>query len=54
MKESILDVVYEIANDLYDAGVIDAMTLHEYDAVCIPINNKRNLNTIVFSILEAK
>jgi DNA-binding transcriptional regulator YiaG len=28
--------VHEIANDLYDAGVIDAVIMREYDALCIP------------------
>lgn len=36
MKKSIVDVAHEMANDLYDAGVIDAVTLREYDAACIP------------------
>jgi len=35
MKQSLLDIAHEMANDLYGAGVIDAVTLREYDALCI-------------------
>jgi len=36
MKKSMTDVAHEIANDLYDAGVINAVTMREYEALCIP------------------
>ena len=36
MKKKLLEVAHEIANDLYDAGVINAVTMREYDAACIP------------------
>jgi putative transcriptional regulator len=36
MKKTLLEVAYEAANDLYEAGVIDAITMREYDALCIP------------------
>ena len=36
MKATVLEVAHEIANDLYDAGVIDAMTMREYEGLCIP------------------
>jgi putative transcriptional regulator len=36
MKKSLLEVAHEMANDLYDAGVIDAVTMREYEAICIP------------------
>jgi putative transcriptional regulator len=37
MKKKLLEVAHEIANDLYDAGVINAVTMREYDAACIPL-----------------
>ena len=36
MKKSILDVVHESAQDLRDAGVMDEITLKEFDALCLP------------------
>ncbi len=37
MKQpSLLEVAHEIATDLYEAGVIDAVTMREYESVCIP------------------
>ena len=36
MKKSILDVVHESARDLHDAGVMDEVTLKEFDALCLP------------------
>ena len=36
MKKSILDVVHEGAKDLHDAGVMDEVTLKEFDALCLP------------------
>ena len=35
MKKSILEVVHESAKGLYDAGLVDATTMHEFDAVCL-------------------
>jgi putative transcriptional regulator len=37
MKKSILDVVYDSAKGLYDAGVLDATTMHEFDSLCLPV-----------------
>lgn len=38
MKKSLRETAYEIANDLYEAGVIDAVTMREYEQRCkIPI-----------------
>ncbi len=31
-----LEVAHDMANDLYDAGVIDATTMREFDALCLP------------------
>ena len=40
MKKSILDVVYESAEGLYDAGLVDATTMHEFNALCLtPVND---------------
>jgi len=36
MKKTLLEVAHEMANDLYEAGVIDAVTMREYDTICIP------------------
>lgn len=35
MNKSILEVVHESAKGLYDAGIIDATTMHEFDASCL-------------------
>jgi putative transcriptional regulator len=36
MKKTILDVVHESARDLHDAGLMDEVTLKEFDALCLP------------------
>ncbi|WP_116366884.1 helix-turn-helix domain-containing protein [Parahaliea mediterranea] len=36
MSKSILDVVHESAKDLHKAGVMDELTLREFDALCLP------------------
>lgn len=36
MKKTLLEVAHEMANDLYEAGVIDAVTMREYETICIP------------------
>lgn len=36
MKKTLLEVAHEMATDLYEAGVIDAVTMREYGSVCIP------------------
>jgi putative transcriptional regulator len=36
MKKKLLEVAHEAANDLYEAGVIDAITMREYETLCIP------------------
>lgn len=35
MKKSILNVVHETAKGLYDAGLIEATSMHEFDALCL-------------------
>ena len=36
MKKSILKVVHESAKGLFDIGLIDAKTMHTFDAKCLP------------------
>ena len=35
MKKSINDVIHESAKGLYDAGLMDAETMHTFDALCL-------------------
>ena len=35
MKKSILETIQETANGLYDAGLVDAQTMHAFDALCL-------------------
>lgn len=35
MDKSILKVVHESAKGLYDAGIVDAATMHDFDALCL-------------------
>jgi putative transcriptional regulator len=36
MNKKLVEVAHEIANDLYEAGVINAITLREYEGLCVP------------------
>ncbi len=36
MDKSILEVVHESAKGLYDAGIIDVTTMHDFDTLCLP------------------
>lgn len=36
MKKTILDVVHESAEGLFDIGLMDAKTMHTFDALCLP------------------
>lgn len=36
MSDSILDVVHQSAQELRDAGLMDEMTMREFDALCLP------------------
>lgn len=36
MKKSILEVVHESAKDLFKIGLMDAKTMHTFDAMCLP------------------
>jgi putative transcriptional regulator len=35
MKKSILEVVHESVEGLYDAGLVDSTTMHEFNAMCL-------------------
>lgn len=35
MKKSILEVVHESVKGLHEAGLVDATTMHEFDAACL-------------------
>jgi putative transcriptional regulator len=35
MKKSILKVVHESVEGLYDAGLVDVTTMHEFNAMCL-------------------
>ena len=35
-KSAILDAVHETAQGLYDAGVMDQVTMREFDRLCLP------------------
>ncbi len=35
-QRTLLDVAHEMAADLYEAGVINAVTMREYESICIP------------------
>lgn len=35
-KPSVLEVAHDIAKGLYEADLIDAMTMREFDALCLP------------------
>ncbi|OGV47972.1 MAG: transcriptional regulator [Legionellales bacterium RIFCSPHIGHO2_12_FULL_42_9] len=36
MDKSILETVHDSVKGLYDAGVVDATTMHEFDVLCLP------------------
>jgi putative transcriptional regulator len=36
-RSRLLEAVHESARDLYEAGVIDARRMREYDALCLPV-----------------
>jgi len=35
MSKSILETVHESVKSLYDAGLVDIVTMHEFDALCL-------------------
>ncbi|MBL1276422.1 MAG: DNA-binding transcriptional regulator [Ectothiorhodospiraceae bacterium] len=36
MNKSILEVVHETATDFHEIGIMDDMTMREFDALCLP------------------
>ena len=36
MKKTLLEVAHDIATDLHKVNAIDAQTMHEFDAQCLP------------------
>ena len=36
MDKSILEMVHESTKELHEAGLVDAMTMKEFDALCLP------------------
>lgn len=36
LGKSIKEVIHETAEGLYDAGVMNEQTMHEFDAMCLP------------------
>jgi len=36
MKKTLLEVAHDIARDLHEVGAIDAKTMREFDAKCLP------------------
>ena len=35
-KSAIIEAVHESAKDLFDAGLMDKMTMREFDRLCLP------------------
>lgn len=35
-RSAILETIHETAKDLHEAGTLDAVTLREFDALCLP------------------
>jgi putative transcriptional regulator len=54
MKRTLHEVAHEMANDLYEAGVIDAITLREYETLCIRPVRELNPRQIKHIRLHAK
>jgi len=36
MDKSILEIVHKSVKSLYDAGLVDTVTMHEFNAMCLP------------------
>ena len=36
MGKNLKEVIHETAKDLYEAGAMDAQTMREFDALCLP------------------
>lgn len=44
-KQSILDAVHETAKGLYDAGIMDQITMQEFDDLCLQSSNYKQNNS---------
>lgn len=53
-KKRPLEVAHEMARGLYDAGIIEATTMREFDALCIPPVQDYNPKEIKRIRLQAK
>jgi putative transcriptional regulator len=40
MSKSILEIVHKTAKGLHKAGLMDMQTMHEFDALCLPLIKK--------------
>ena len=54
MTDSILESVHETARGLAEAGVMDAVTLREFDALCLPPIRAYNADEIRAIRLRSK
>lgn len=54
MNKSILNVVHEGAKELHDAGLMDGVTLREFDALCLPPVKNFNATQIKQIRIKAK
>lgn len=54
MNKSILNVVHEGAKELHDAGLMDGVTLREFDALCLPPVKNFNATQIKQLRIKAK
>ena len=52
MDKKILDTVHDTAKGLHKAGVMDTMTMHEFDALCLPPVKKMSAHQI--KVIRAK
>ena len=54
MKESILEVVHTSAKAMYAVGAIDAVTMKNYDVLCLPLIKKLSPIEIKMIRIKAK
>jgi len=54
VNKRLLETAHEMATGLYDAGIIDATTLREYDALCLPPIKELNAQEIKYIRLREK
>lgn len=54
INKRMLETAHEMATGLYDAGIINATTLREYDALCLPPIKELTANEIKLLRLREK